>query len=92
MKQLVLRHKDPYIIQGGFNPPILLCWYHDIDEPDLHVQHFIHGDFESAEVTSHVHFKDDYPTECEEVSWEDVPQVVQEEFRRVWSRHTVNPS
>ncbi len=92
MKQVVLRHKNPYVVKGGFNPPIILHWYHDIDDPYLHIQHCIQGDQESAEVTTYVHFAEDYVKDCEEVSWEDVPKVVQEEFRRVWKRWMINPS
>ena len=92
MAQFVLRHKEPYKIQGGFIPPIILWWYHDMEDPYLHIQHCIQGDQETAEVTTHVHFDEDYMKDCEEVSWEDVPKVVQEEFQKVWKRWTINPS
>ena len=92
MKDTLFRHKMPYVVGGNWGEPMLLHWYHDLDEVDLHVQHFIHGEEESAEVTTHVYFDKDYLSQCEEVKWEDVPEVVQKEFIKAWKARAFNPS
>ena len=92
MEKTIFRHKEPYRVAGKWIVPMFLCWYHDIDEPDLHVQHCIQGIHESAEVTVHVHFEKDYMKDCEEVKWNDVPKVVQEEFIKAWKARAFNPS